>query len=214
MRLTQIKSFLLFLALIITATACKEGNDPDETIRLGDRNSVFGYFRFDNPDLPLTSETVNGSWNSKNFSSLLDLNEDGSFDINLFYNQLTNIDGTAIYYSALNKFNSSFVLIGQNSEVDGAERWTPKLFVEGEEINLSKHPLGIDSSESYISYVVKEGQNTRSEFNAFPVPQSDAYLIFKIAGLNNREIMGWLHIEQLEELKGIRLMDVGYKYIN
>lgn len=214
MRLTQIKSILLLLLASVLYQSCSDNAIPSETIVMGDRQSVFGYFRFEDIDIPLTSETDTNGWNSKNYSTLLDLNEDGSYDINLFYNQLVGIKGNEINYTAITKFNRSFEVVGESWVEDGVERWVPILFESGFSIELNNYSLGLDQGETYISYSNSENPDDPTNFNSFPVPESKAYLIFKLKALNNREIMGWLHIEQLEGLKGIKILDVGYKYIN
>ena len=209
------KTFILILLVTLLLTpSCKDKSNPVDTILVGDRSTVFNFFRFDEVNIPLTSEMTNDGWNFKNYSRLLDLNEDESFDINLFYNQVTSIRGDEIYYTAISEFNNSFEVVGQTVMLEGSERWIPILFESGQSVSLSRYNLGVDTSETYISYKAKDTGQIEIELNAFPIPESDAYLVFKISALNNRDIMGWLHIEQLANLHGIRILDVGYNYLN
>ncbi len=205
-------SFILVILLL--SFGCGNNEEPADRFTLGDISTVSSFTYYGDSDIPLFSENINGGFNWKNYGILLDLNGDDTYDLNLFYNQQIGIDGTELYYSSIASFNSSFKTIGQTGQLSDRERWFPQVFNEAQTISLSEFELGTDLSETYLSFLAIESGQVSISMNNFPSAGASGYIVFQMQDQNNREIMGWLHIEQFSDLKGIKLIDVGFNYLD
>ena len=213
MQLTQFKPFLILIFCLTILFGCNN-NDSRNVLTTGDREAVDIYVRIRPSDLPLVSENINNGFNWTTFSKLLDVNDDESFDFALAYVQQTNISGDANYYTSIIKFNSSLEILGTEGELFGNTVWTATMFEAGEQVDLDAAEWRTFESDLFLAYQSIETGVETTNYNLFPIPESEGYFFWRMTDLDDRKIAGWLHLEQTDDNYRPLVLDAGFKFLD
>jgi len=199
--------FILFLATI----ACKKSDDSEKLLITGDEGSVNDFTLIRPSEIPLTSENINNGFKWTTYSMVLDLDGDETFDIAIAYIQQSNINGDRNYYTSINRFNNDFEIMGRTGALFGNQTWAPTMLEKGERVELTNAQWGIANSSNYLSWQVIEAGVEISNYNLFPIPESDAYLIWRMTNTDNRLIYGWIHLNQTNANFRPEVLDIAFK---
>ena len=214
MNYTQIK-LLSFAVIVFMATSCtSEDISPKREIITGDPSSVDHVKDYSDWNIYGYSETVNSEFNEKRHGRYIDIDGDGENDLYFSHVDFKRIDGYQLRTSDIYSYNLSFrIMIAPGEEpqpnLNAPIRWKS----EGELIELSSGEWQQNSTHyRFFKRELFPGGAQTTE-TSFPIGEQ-AYLIFTLLDANNRQMMGWMHIEMGGNNIIPNVLDIGYKYLN
>ncbi len=214
MKYTQFTAFLLAIIIMLSLNSCGDEDLPRNIVIAGDRSHVDNFFRFDQQEIPFSSETETNGLVTRRYSTPIDLNEDGFNDMRLSYETSENANGYEAYNFTLNRVSSAFQVHGIEQNVLGNDTVVPTFLAKDERIDFNQDIWNRIPIYTYLVYIENDNGQNLIEYNAFPEPGSEAYLMFKFPDLSNRTVTGWMRIMQTEDDLRIKIIDTGYKYMD
>lgn len=160
--------------------------------------------------MTLVGQTNTNEINSKTFSDQIDIDGDGTKDLQVVYEEFQASSGYLRYNAKVILRNPGIEVYGRIMEIWGGPNRVVSMALADQEILLRSGKWG-QFDDSTVQLFLKEEQNGEpiNQFNFFPNPNQNAYLLFKV----NKEtpIIGWLHLKQSEELWQLEYLDIGFK---
>lgn len=199
---------------IVLISACSK-EEPDEGIVTGEPATVSSFRTFEDPDLINFYDSQENGWDIKAYDKNIDLDEDGLFDIRVYYEVYQNSTGYISYTSAVYPWNNTFRVLGDTTSNLGQVIWSPLWLDGGEYVKRDSYVWNSqDEQNSPLYYYERNGDNEIRNAYYFPQGQNNAYLVYTLLNKENKQSIGWLHLEVTGEFLRPRILDVGYKYIN
>lgn len=204
----MVKRVLTILVLFTSGfffKSCQEDMPGPFQIVTGDLATVSVFLKFDSVELEQKYEYIEDGYTQRIYSKLVDLNNDGSGDLNFVYEYHDFEGEEPFYFSFIQFHNKSLQLIGETKTLIWGNDLLPKLLSEGEVVR--------ETSQDWMTFETNNPTHIyySGVFNTFSSPPEDRYLLFKLIGEAQQTTIGWLHLKQTLDNWELQILDLGYK---
>jgi len=205
---------LIGLSTILLPQSCKDAEGPTAIpIITGDPSTVAQFRLLDNQAMTLTAQNTTDEISSKTYSNQLDVDQDGKKDLQVVYEDFSTTAGYKRHNAKVIVINPLMEVYSQIIEIWGGPNRVVSMAIAGEEVfHESNDWSQFDESTVHLFLSEEQDGELMNEFNFFPIAENDAYLLFKTNG--ETPFIGWLHLNQSQELWHLSFLDIGIKPVD
>lgn len=206
-----IKLMLIGLCAIILLQSCKDADGAASmSIITGDPSTVAHFRLLDNQEMTLTGQNTTDEFSSSTYSDQIDVDQDGKKDLQIVYEDFSTTTGYKRHNAKIIIINPLMEVYSQITEIWGGPNRVVSMAMAGEEVSHESNDWSqFDESTVHLFLSEEQDGELMNEFNFFPLAGNDAYLLFKINGETTS--IGWLHLNQSQELWQLSFLDIGLK---